>query len=65
MKKDDPDLYYYWGIALANTAQIEKALEKWSIIGYMYNQRLEDYIIRAKKILVHKREYSRFEYIAD
>jgi tetratricopeptide (TPR) repeat protein len=65
MRKDNPDLYYYWGIALANRGQIEKALEKWNTIGYMYNPRLEDYIFRARKILVGKRKYSRFEYIAD
>jgi len=64
MKKDDPDLYYYWGIALVNTGEIKKALEKWNIIGDMYNPRLEDYVFRARKILVDKREYSRFEYIA-
>jgi tetratricopeptide (TPR) repeat protein len=63
-QKDDPDLYYYWGIALANTGKIKKALEKWKVIGDMYNPRLEDYISRAREILVGKREYSRFEYIA-
>ncbi|TKJ43586.1 hypothetical protein CEE34_11510 [Candidatus Aerophobetes bacterium Ae_b3a] len=65
MKKDDPDLYYYWGIALAHTGQIEKALEKWNIIGDMSNPRWEDCIFRARKILVGKRKYSRFEYRAD
>ena len=64
MKKDDPELYYYWGIALANTDKIKKALEKWNVIGDMYNPILEDYIFRARKILAGKREYSRFEYIA-
>lgn len=63
-QKDDPDLYYYWGIALANTGKIKKALEKWNVIGDMYNPRLEDYIFRAREILAGKREYSRFEYIA-
>ena len=65
MRKDDPDLYYYWGIALANTGKIKKALKRWNDIGDMYNPRLEDYIFRARKILADKREYSRFEYIAD
>ncbi|MEA1963818.1 MAG: tetratricopeptide repeat protein [Candidatus Aerophobetes bacterium] len=63
-RKDDSDLYYYWGIALANTGRIKKALKKWNAIGEMYNPRLEDYIFRAKEILAGKREYSRFEYIA-
>ncbi|MFQ6052434.1 MAG: tetratricopeptide repeat protein [Candidatus Hydrothermarchaeota archaeon] len=63
-QKDDPDLYYYWGIALANTGEIKKALEKWNVIGDMYNPRLEDYILKAREILAGKREYSRFEYIA-
>ena len=63
-QKDNPDLYYYWGIALANTGEIKKALERWNAIGDMYNPRLKDYIARAKKMLANKREYSRFEYIA-
>jgi len=64
-RKDDPDLYYYWGIALANTGEVKKALEKWNVIGDMYNPRLEGYISRAREILAGKREYSRFEYMAD
>jgi len=36
-QKDQPDLYYYWGIALANTGETKKALEKWDVIGDMYN----------------------------
>ena len=64
-QKDNPDLYYYWGIALANTGEIKKALEKWNATDERYNPRLEVYISRAREILAGKREYSRFEYMAD
>lgn len=32
MCKDDPNLYYYWGIALANNGEYEEALAKWGLI---------------------------------
>lgn len=46
------------------TGEVKKALEKWNVIGDMYNPRLEGYISRAREILAGKREYSRFEYTA-
>ncbi|MBE0479008.1 tetratricopeptide repeat protein [Candidatus Aerophobetes bacterium] len=64
-QKDDPELYYYWGIALANTGKIEEALQKWNVISRMHSSRLENYICKAREILVAKRKHSRFEYIKD
>lgn len=50
MCKDDPDLYYYWGIALANNGEYEEAFAKWSLIDDLEYPKLKEYIRKVNEL---------------
>ena len=62
MCKDDPNLYYYWGIALANNGEYEEALAKWSLIDGLEYSKLKEFVRKINELKQGDIQSYHFEY---